>query len=690
MTEEYSEAKQLRTTIQSDEKESRDDVREEVHFNADKDGHWDQHALKRFKDRPRYQTDLVKPVNDAIAENLNKIKYGGTVAPLGSGTEDVAEIYESICRTIHNISKADRIFRNAGQHIVDHGYDAWMVVNDWSSGESFDQDILIKAIPNSIDRVWLEGVAAASCHSDIRRGFVDTALPRENYDQQFPEGSGISLGSETDYKRYPEVGNTIIVADFYYIKTQDVTLHLLSDNRVVEEEQYRPVADELSVKGVRIVRSKKRTINRCYMRKMDGGGWLGEEKETPFNCVPVFQALANYQNIENRAVYHGNTRKLMDPQRVYDYALSREVADGALAPVDKMAMTPVQAKNHEDQNRKLNSSADPIFLYNPDAKAPPPYRTGGPQVNTQLVNTMATQANNIKEISRSHSPQQGAGLAGHSGRAYEILTEQSDQSADLYKEALTDAIQDTYSAIVDAIPIVYDRKARIQRLTNEDGTTKEISINEEVFDNETQKMVVLNDLSQGEYGFTVTAGPSYSNRQSRTVDAMTQWAALDPSILQDGSDIIYGSMQEPGMKQISERRRKKMVDNGEVPLNQLTDEEKEKITQDIENAKANNQPNPMDQATVAAIMAQVKDLNSQAEERQNKMQLDFMEQQRKMMETMMKAQAQESTIQKTQSETLENLKDATGAAAIVSPAAAKAYSDVAQDMTKNGQNLPTQ
>ncbi len=62
--------------------------------------------------------------------------------------------------------------------------------------------------------------------------------------------------------------------------------------------------------------------------------------------------------------------------------------------------------------------------------------------------------------------------------------------------------------------------------------------------------------------------------------------------------------------------------------------------------------------------------------------MGFLEERRKVMETRLKAQQQEVQIQKTQSETLENLREATGADAIISPNVAEAYNDVADDMTE--------
>lgn len=680
-TDSHGHALELRKKIQSDEQDSRDGVREEIHFNADKDGQWEQNVLNKFADRPRYQFDLVKPVIDSIAGEIEQMEFGGAViAAGGDANEEVAETYEKMCRTISNMSNSVEIFQDGARSIVDHGFDAWLIKTDWADVDSFDQDILIEKVPNAVDRVWLSGVAGATKLTDIKHGFMDTFLSNEDYKEKFPKGSGMGV-SESSYNHYFQDQDGVTVSDYYYIKTTKETLHLLTDGRVVRDDKYQPVAEDLKARGITISRTKTRDLPKCFMRKMDSSGWLTDEKPTPFSYIPIIAVYGNFRSVENRALYEGVTRKLMDSQRVYNYAASREIADGALAPVKKIVATITQTKGHEDQNRKLNTANDPMYLYNPDSKAPPPHEMGGPQPNAQLQSTMFNAANTIKEISLSHNPQQGAGLAGHSGKAYEILNQKSDTASFKYVKALKKAVGDTFMIIVDAIPKVYDTKNRQMRLTNADGTSQFKAINEEIKSD--SGIDILNDLSQGHYMFKVTAGPAYQTQRAETADVMLKWAALDPMLLENGRDILYKSLDAPGIEDVAARIRKQMVENGIIPESQLTDKEREKIQQEMEAAQ-NQPPNPLDEATVAAIQAEAQRTLADIEDKQMRLALDAEEQQRKMMETMAKieqaAAKLEADIQKTQSETLENLRDATGADAMVSPDVAGAFGEIAEDL----------
>jgi len=679
----------LREQAQNDERESRQGAIEEAHFNADEYGHWEDYASKRFEGKPRYQIDLVKPIIDSIAGQIEQQEIGGQVIPVGSdATEEIALTYEKMIRTISNMSDAVGIYSDAARNIVDHAYDAWMVTHDWADVDAFDQDILIEKIPDSVNRVWLLGISAATKPSDIKHGFVDTDLTVDEYDDLFPDGAQQSLSDfGYDYRLKQcstEKKDSITVSDYYYVKEVKTLLHLLSDNRVISNEEYQEVKGSLNERGIRSVRQKSRQLPTCYMRKLDGGGWLTEEAKTAFSYIPVIQVMANFQILNKRPYYRGETRKLMDAQRIYDYGTSKDINDGALGRKDKIHMTPEQADGHEQQNARLSTQDDPILLANHVDGQMPPHVIAGSQMDVGLQNTLNRTQIDMKEISMSHQPQQGQGLSGHSGKAYEILNEKSDTASFKYVKQLEKAVSWTYTIIIDAIPRVYDAKNRQVRLTNEDNTTAFQAINEEVRGDD-GGVETINDLSHGHYMFKVTTGPAFTSRRAEGIKAVMEWAVLDPSIIEEGKDIIYKSLDAPGVKDISSRVRKRMVAEGRVPEDQLTDDEKQKIAEEIQAAQENQQPDPIGEATVQAILAEVQNLGSQVEERQVDMQVKLQEQSRKMLETMAKieqAQAKlDSDIDNKDADTLVKLRDASGADAVINENVAEAYNDKAEDLT---------
>lgn len=684
----HEDVLKLRNSAQDDEREVREQVIEQRRFLNEKWGQWEDSIRAQFAGRPRYTFDKTSPAVNSIASAFDKREFGGSVIAIG-GEEELAETFEGMIRTIQNLSKAQKTYKKAGKNAVRCGFDAWRLITDYADTDGFDQDILIDPIPDAVNRVWIPGIAQETSIRDRKNGFVDTFLSREDYKKQFPKGSEQSV-SEFDVsgRDRAQEKDGIVVSDWYYIEEEEVLLHQLSNGEVIRDDKYQKVGQALEQAGNGSIATRTRKVPVCYMRKLDNGGWLTEPMRLPFNVVPIFVVMGNYEVQDNCPVYYGETRRLMDPARIYNYATSREVEDGALSPVEKIVVTNKHIEGKAKQLSKINTSNDPFLRLNPDERpgAWNPYKLPPRQPNPSLNNTALRASEDIKDISRSHNPTQGEAISGHSGKAYEVLNEKSNESAEEYIDAVENTVQECTEAIIYAIPIVYDKRERQVALTGEDGSVKFEQVNMEVYDPKTREMLTVRDLSQGHYSFTVSSGPAYNSRKAKTVDVITNWATIDPSLVQENGDIVYGSMQEPGMSLIAERKRKAAIEAGQIPESQLTDKEREKILEQMQ-AQQNQPPNPLDQATVAAIMAEVQNLQSQAEERQSKMQIDMLEQQRKMFETMMKAEKQEADIQKVQSETLENLKEATGADAIVSPSVAVAYNDVAQDIATDEPSL---
>lgn len=662
--------------IRGNEKDIRDRVRESVSFLNDPDGQWEQNAKKFFDGKPRYQFDLVHPAIKAITSEIMENEFNARVSESSHGGDsDVAEVYDGLTRSIQAMSAFEDIAQQSGRRAAAYGFDAWLIVNDWADVDAFDQDLLIKPIKDAINRVWL-GPSSEIDHSDCREGFVLSEITKHEYDEAYPKGARVSVGCE-----HHDDKDDILIGDYYYIKKESKDLVLLMSGKVLTEEDYLKFADKYTERGDTVVRRRTRKIPVCYVRKFDGKDFLTEEKRTPFAYIPIIPVYGNYDFVDGKRVYFGETEKLKDAQRVFNYAKSREIYDGAMAPTRKILHTDTHVEGREDEWSQLNNSSAPGLGYNADPNAPPPFETGGPVVNPALANTAAGAANDIKEISSSYSPSRGEGLSGHSGVAYEMLQDKSSMGAITYIKALKRSISLTGKILVDAIPKVYDTKGRQVRLLNEDGTSKFESINEEFFNPQTNSMEVVRDLSQGHYDVSITAGPAFRNRKSEGLRAMIDLLKIQPQLLEMGGDIVIKSMDAPYIDQLGDRIRAQMIEKGLIPEKQLTDEEREKLAEEIRREQeAANQPDPMEQITLQALMVEIEKAKAEMQERQERLQLDLMEQMRKERETEIKAQKTESEIQKNQSQVIENLAEATGDHQLTSEEAESAADEVAKEI----------
>jgi len=570
-----------------------------------------------MSNRPRYTFDKCNPVVDSIAGEMEQKEFGIKVSPAGGeSSQDTAKILNGLIRNIQSMSGAIHTFNSAGRKMVMAGFDAWRVTQEW--GDSFDQDLYIRKISNAVDRVWFDTGAELQDMSDANHAFVLQALTIDEYEKKFPKGSKQSVGDSKTEQVYSYKPKIIVVGEILYKKSFNKEIVLMSNNKVYDvDDKYESVAEELKADG--ITESRRRTVksHKVMSRLFDGTTFLSDAKETVFDFIPVVPVYGNFDISEDKVVYRGAINKLKDSQRVLNYAQSREIEEGALAPRGKYWMTREQAEKDKAKLQTLNTNSDPVQTYTHIDGVLPPYWQGGAQINAGLQLTSASMNQNIMESSGIFAANQG-NAPDQSGYAIELQQDKGDTSTIKYFTSKQIAVEHTARIIINAIPKIYDTK-RTVRILGEDDSSKMETINDQVWDNETQKNVSLNDLRKGKYDVTCDIGEAFKNRQQETDRAFIAISAIDPSIIGQGKDIWLNNLSAPGMDLMAERARKQLLEAGQIPDSQMTDEEKTRAQAIIDNAKQNPpQPTAMDQALIGQTEANTADIQSKMQERADK------------------------------------------------------------------------
>lgn len=580
-------------------------------FVTDPAGQWEKLWWEASDGKPRYTFDQTSPIIDQISGDIDESDFDIKIKPAGGGaSKEDAELRDGLVRNIETISDAQDIYATAGRNVVTAGFDGWMVTNKHLTDDSFDQDLVIEPVHNWGERVWFDPGAQKKDKSDSDYGFLLSELTKDKYDKKFPEGSGEGVDNDrtTDTEHHKPDG--VVIGHLFYKKETDVELIKTNLERVFREDDknYQAIKDELAASGE--VETDRRTIKKStfFMRIFDGKDWLKAEEKTVFSTIPLVPVYGNFKIIENKTVYHGVVQKVMDPQRVLNYSLSREIEEGALAPRGKKWMTQEQAQGHLASLQTMNTNAEPVQLYNHEAGQPPPFETGGAQINPGL----RTISTGMQQLMSSTAGIFAAGMGDvpdftQSGVAIDKLQDKSNNITSKYFKALEVAICYTAKLLDQAIPQVYDTERQL-RIIKEDGAIDLIQVNKMVFDDESQKMVMANDLSVGKYDITCKAGPSFDSRQGEAVSAITEIAKVDPTILKTGGDILLENISAPGMGKIAERQRNQLFKAGVIPESQFTDEEKQQAAQ----AQQNQQPDAL-MVAAQAEMAKAQADNAKVE-----------------------------------------------------------------------------
>lgn len=573
------------------EKYNREMASEAVRFVHGRNGQWEDDVFSATGDKkPRYTFDQASPVVNQIAGEIEQADFGIKVAPTGGeATEDLAKLYDGMIRNIQNVSEATKIYNAAGRKMVTSGIGGWRVKHDFVDADSFDMDLMITPLLDFGCRVWFDRTAKEQDKSDAKHCHVIQPMSLSDYNDKFPDGSessvGLSICSTQNNVDFGYNADDIFIGQIYYKKEVKRTLVLMTDGSVREDnDDFKKIEDELAEKGITVDvddngerRERKRNKIVVMSRLFDANDWLIEPEETVFSHVPVVPVYGNYDIEQNVTYYYGAVEKMMDPQRVMNYSLSREIEEGALAPRAKWWMTLKQMAGFEKTLATLNTNADPVQGYNHDPEAPgAPQQSGGAQINQGLRVLSESMSMMITKVAGLFSANMGDNPGLQSGVAIKSLQDKGDTGTVKYFSSLEVGICHTGKILVGAIPIVYDTKRQV-RITQEDGTAEMTVVNDKIFDEETNAFVPSNDLSIGKYDVTCSAGPSFQNRQQEAVTGILEASQVNPAIMEVGGDILTRNMSFPGAEQISERLRAQLFDAGMIPVEQMTDEEKQEL-----------------------------------------------------------------------------------------------------------------
>jgi len=594
------------------ETDIRDIVREVHIFLDDKDGQWDSHAEKAFSGRPRYTLDRCNDLVDDVAGAIEQSDFSIQILPAGGdATADLAKTYDGLIRNIENLSNATETYDAATRSMVRAGMDGWRINQRWGDNNTFDQDLYIDPIPDFVNQVWFDPDSFLATREDAKYCFVLTAMGKDAYEEKYPKGSGMSVTTDNNFfqDRMPE---QVVLGEILYKAQETVRIVELNNGAVyVDDDKYRSIQDELKKQGIEEKRDREKSVDVIKTRLFDGGDWLTGVQDTVFNILPIVPEYANWSVRQSVPNYWGIVTKKMDAQRIYNYTESRKVEDGAFAPLAKILATPEQIGANQRSWERLNISADPVLPYDSVDNAPPPFKIGGAEINPGLEATSQSMLENLTSTAGiDQLTGQAVGL--QSGLAVELKQQRGDTRNFKYTTSRQRSICHTGKILMHAIPLVYDTKRQV-RILNEDRSFDMVTINDMTIDEQTGEPVELIDLSKGAYDVTCNVAKSFKNRQTETVSSLVEMAAIDPTIIEEGRDVLYNSMNAPGFDILAERVRQKMLLSGAIPEDQMSEEEKEFIK---------NQPAPPPDPVAVA-------LERQAEQADDKIQIDAIEAARK-------------------------------------------------------------
>lgn len=675
-------------TAQEIEHDRREKMRECINFVTKENGQWEDNIWEKFHTygRPRYTFDITKTVVNKYYGEMTQNDFNIRVTPMGQGSsKETAQLNAGLVKNTESISCATNVYSMLARMEMICGFDCLRIDQDYADNDSFNQDLFIRHVTDSVNRVWFLGNYQERTCSDADGVVVEHLVSCEEYEERFgkeKESAARSLGDTQDRSTYEYKRQGIRIGELIYKKKERKNLYQLPDGSILSEEDYEASG---KVKG-----AKARTVDshKICVRWFDGRDFLSESEETVFDFLPVIPVLPHFMIVEDKPISCGVVEPLMDWARVRNYTGSAWVEETALAPKDVIMMTRAQLSGNEKDAGRLNVAGRPILTYTPDSNpnVPPPYKPGAYQSNAALATIFQVSEQGLQ----SSAGMFAAGLGDNPGLQSGVAIEQLDNNSNLgsieYYKALEVALGHAGKILVNAYPKLYDIEQE-RRIFNDDGTYEMVTINQVGLDGEK-----INDLSKGVYDVYCDIGQAFKNRQQKTAEQIIALGQVDPTVVAQNKDILLSSLDSPGMDKAAERARATLMKMGEIPESQWTDEEREAAVMAAQQAAQNPPPeDPMmiaakaeDKKADAALAAQeMKAIQLQ----QDQQKLDF-DQQKQQIEIISNGQKDQIQMQKDTMDMLAqmaNILKTIGESAekdvVLSPDAQKAYDQQAQKVS---------
>lgn len=503
--------------------------------------------------RPCYEFNKSRIKAKRISNEMRANRPSGKVRAVEDADRPTAEVVEGIGRNILSTCDFDTISDYAGEYQVGGGMGAWRIITEYCPG-SFDQDIIVKPIPNPFNLYWgPESVDVL--HRDAPDWFLLDRLSKDAYEKKYgKKARTVDFESDTqfgDEQDWFNEADGVRICEYHYKEPAERKLFQLIDGRVLAEgDKALEVIQPDQIKAERVEQYDK--IMMCVA---SGDAILEGPVELKGKYHRFIVVHGEWIIIDGKPQWCGGTRYAKDAQRAYNVASTAITEAVATAPNSHFWATADQAKGNTDMWNRAISENLPYLLYNADGKAPgPPTRMGGPDIPVALIQEAQIRDQELKDVWGVYDASLGERSNETSGRAIAQRSEQGQIVNFNFPDNMAKAKQWTVTIINELIPCYYDTE-RTVRVIGVDGAEDYVKINTAGMDPKTGVPVLMNDLTRGKYDVTVTVGPSFATQRQQAAETYSQMAPQDPALMAVAGDLVYKAMDLPYADEIAERRR---------------------------------------------------------------------------------------------------------------------------------------
>lgn len=524
-----------------------------------------QRKLPGTAERPCLTINRLPQFHKQIVNDYRQSTISLRAQPQGAEDADTARTYQGLFRQIEKQSYAQLAYIMALGGSSIHGIGYFRILTDYTSDDSFDQDILIKRVTRPFTH-YPDPEADEFFLEDANFWFVIEKLPKEEYKDLYGDDAADfdDDGEDVDWCSEGQV----TIAEYFYFVNEVKTLVQLGNGDILDKKE----ADKLGVLGD-VKRERTVRARKLHWAKIDGKSVL-ERREWAASRIPIVPVWGDELWIDEKRKLSGIVRPAKDSQRMYNYWQSAKTEMIALAPKAPYIAAEGQIAGHEDDWRAASITPKAVLTYKPISVDG--HLVGAPQRQTYeapvqaIIQASMQAADDMKATIGMYDASLGAKGNETSGIAIERRQREGDTATYHYVDNLAMSIGYAGTIISELIPIIYDTERQL-RIIGEDGAMKTVTVNQ--VDENGNPVPGSPQLMDARYDLVLDTGPSFSTLRDETARTIVELSHNYPRLMEVAGDIAIGAMSFQGAREIAERLKRtvppEVVGPDEDPVTKL-------------------------------------------------------------------------------------------------------------------------
>lgn len=504
-----------------------------------------------------------------VENNIKQQRPRGKCHPVSDGANiEVAGVINGLGRHVENRSEASIAYDTASDSAVTMGWGYFRLVSEYVSPDSFDQDLRILPIFNTL-AVYMDPDAMMPTGSDANYCLIVQLMKRTEFKRRYPrqELASFGEGAREDSAGDWEDTENVRLAEYFRIREVPAKLLMLQDaqgNEITRYAKELPASEVLAAAGLTLVDKRDSSKRQVEWFRLNGTKVV-DRKILPGEFIPIIRVTGNARVIDGRVTRRGMVRNMKDPARMVNYGEVAKIRRLGLTPQAPWVAAEGQLDGHSEWTNSNNSTVA-VLTYKPvtvtteqgEVLLPPPTRQPPAQLESGFAEFTNTMRSNLLAVAgMPNDPGQDTQGQVVSGVAVAKRQGMSDQSHIQYYDNLTLAIAQLWRIMLSWFPVYYSGQ-RMQRIIGEDGTPEMVELNKpqtEQGPDGNPVQTVKNDISVGRYDVVMDTGPGYDTKREEGSEAMLQLLGtpLGEEIAKVGPDLIIRSIDHPYMQELADR-----------------------------------------------------------------------------------------------------------------------------------------